>query len=126
MNVYQRSAIVAAVLFLGLAVWAAFVPTHSHATSCGTWVSPGLTDGEVADAIDRGQAAIEDSGGLGDPTNLQAAMINLVETKKVCDSKLSTRQTLTWVGVAGALVVPAGILFIASGRRRREPDLVDD
>lgn len=121
MNVYQRSAAVAAVLFLGLAVWSAFVPSHYQGNSCGTWVSPDLTDKAVADQVAQTRDVVQQSGALVDTTRLQALTAGLVVTKQECDSTLSTRETLTWVGLAGALLVPGGILFIGAGRPRPEP-----
>lgn len=130
MNVQQRIAAVAAVLFLGLAVWAAFVPTHSHDDSCGTWVSPKLTDDVVAATVARTQQVVTEANALGsigpNTDQLQGITAALLVEKRECDSSLSTRKTLTWVGIVGALVVPIGILFIAgglgSGRRELEVD----
>lgn len=124
MTVWQRLAAVAAVLFLGLAVWAAFVPAHSHGDSCGTWVSPNLTDDAVAAQVAQARDLVARSGALGlDTSDLQASTVALVDAKQECDSSLSTRETLTWVGMAGALLVPGAVLFVAQGRRR-EPEVV--
>lgn len=118
-NVYQRSAIVAAVLFLGLAAWAAFVPAHSGGDSCGTWPSPELTDQAINAQVAQARDVVARSAAIGVNTDqLQAVTVALVAEKRACDSSLSTRQALTWVGLAGALLVPGGILFVAQGRRR--------
>lgn len=117
----KRLAIVAGVLFLLGAVAATFLPTSPQGATCGTWVAPEW-DEEATDALVRDWEQLADQELSPFEGTADANIAGIRAVQRACDGALGTRRTATLVLLGLAVLVPAGVFFVAAGDRRQRDD----
>lgn len=113
----QRLAALVAALCLAGALVAALAPTGQ---GCGSLAAPDFTDAEVRELAARFERVAEQTTGAA----RSDALSNRLEVMTLgahCHEALGDRRTWTIGLGAGALVIPAGLLWVASGRRETTP-----
>lgn len=122
MSLVTRIAVVIAATFLLAAAAATFLPTEpSGVEGCGSWVAPELSDDEYDGMIEDYSGMYDDASRLGMGGDVYGGAANLARMKRACDDALATRRTLTIFLLGGAILVPAGVLFVG---KRRDQELV--
>jgi hypothetical protein len=117
MSLLTRIAVVLGIALLLAAVAATFLPTEPDGVEgCGSWVAPGISDGEYEDLIAEYGDLYDDAEALGVESRVYGGAANLANAKRSCDDALGTRRTVSLLLLGGAVLVPAGVLFV--GRRR--------
>ncbi len=105
-----------AALVGGLCLVGALVAAFAPANGCGSWVAPAFTDDEITELAEGFDRLAEQTTG----TARVDAISNRAETLAIgvyCHETLDDRRTWT-IGLGlGALVIPAGLLWVTSGRR---------
>jgi hypothetical protein len=116
MSVTKRLAIVAGALLLLGAVAATFLPTSPQGQTCGTWVAPEWEEEATDQLVERWQD-LGERDFLGGGAEAAGRVASIRGAQRACDSALGTRRTVALVLLAGAVLVPAGVMFVAGGRR---------
>lgn len=89
-----------------------FAPAHGNGASCGTWLDPTFSASDArtgADAYELGASL-----GAGD---LAASGVAVTLAYRECSDALHTRRTWATVMLGLAVLLPAGIGFVAAGRK---------
>lgn len=103
----QRLAVVAGlVLLLGAGLFT-FLPTNANGSTCGTWVAPEWDKDESAELAGR-------AADLGDEG--EALAREVATNYRQCTDALSTRRLLSIGLLVGAVLLPAGIVFVGRGQ----------
>lgn len=125
----QRIIMAAALLLVLGAGLVTFLPSNPQNMKCGTWVNPEWPEDETRALVQRFQETAEDTEWASSYTDLSSESASnariVAETYLMCDDKLSTRHTWTFILLGGALltlVVPIAIGW----RLPRDEDGDDD
>lgn len=122
LSLLARAAIVIGALFFIGAAAATFLPASPDGATCGTWVDPEWTDEAVDDLLDDWEGIYNSTAGTsfgqGLASEAVGSAMSIKASKTACDDALGTRRTISIVLLAGAVLVPAAVMFVGRGAVR--------